>query len=213
MFVSDVDLHMVKVLDTAGNMIARIGRWGNAETVPGADGDARQLGFRLIYCLAAAGDNLYVSDKDLRRIAKIKMGQTIELTVPAYPDEIFEGAVCYIGDVVDEESRAVKVRAEVSNDHGRLKAGISAQVEILLNGAEQLLVVPVAAVLEDGPRKIVFVNEIEHFVQREIQTGAVDGDRVQVLAGLAAGERVVVEGNHQLRSVLSADVMHPAHTH
>ncbi|MGI6416787.1 MAG: hypothetical protein ACOX1P_14035 [Thermoguttaceae bacterium] len=72
-FVADIDLHMVKVLDTAGNMIARIGRWGNAETRPHPGGSARQIGFRLIYCVAAAGDSLFVSDKDLRRIAKIRM--------------------------------------------------------------------------------------------------------------------------------------------
>ena len=73
-FVADIDLHMVKILDTAGNMIARFGRWGNAETTPGPDGDARDLGFRMIYCLTTSRDAVYVSDKDLRRIAKIKMG-------------------------------------------------------------------------------------------------------------------------------------------
>jgi len=73
LFVADVDLHLVKVLDTAGNMIARVGRWGNAEIVPGPDADAGDLGFRLIYCLAAAGDRLYVSDKDLRRLAEVRM--------------------------------------------------------------------------------------------------------------------------------------------
>ena len=72
-YVADVDLHMVKVLDTAGNMIARFGRWGNAQTKPGPDGNARDLGFRLIYCVTTSGDNVYVSDKDLRRIAQVKM--------------------------------------------------------------------------------------------------------------------------------------------
>lgn len=71
--VADVDLHMIKILDTAGNMLARVGRWGNAETVPGPDGNPLELGFRMIYCLAAAGDKLYVSDKDLRRIALVQM--------------------------------------------------------------------------------------------------------------------------------------------
>jgi hypothetical protein len=82
--VADVDLHMIKVLDTAGNMIARIGRWGNAETVPGPDGDAAGLGFRLIYCLAAAGDHLFVTDKDLRRVAKVRMDyrESKEASVP-----------------------------------------------------------------------------------------------------------------------------------
>jgi len=73
LFAADTDHHLIKVLDTAGNMIGRIGRWGNAETVPGPDGNARQLGFRHLYCLTAAGDALYVSDKDLRRIAKVRM--------------------------------------------------------------------------------------------------------------------------------------------
>jgi hypothetical protein len=63
----------VKALDTAGNLICRIGWWGNAETVPGPEGDATQLGFASPYCLSAAGDVLYVSDKDLRRIAKFRM--------------------------------------------------------------------------------------------------------------------------------------------
>ena len=49
------------------------GRWGNAETTPGPGGDARDLGFRMIYCLTTSGDAVYVSDKDLRRIAKIEM--------------------------------------------------------------------------------------------------------------------------------------------
>jgi hypothetical protein len=89
LFVADVDLHMVKVLDTAGNMIARIGRWGNAETVPGDGADAAHIGFRLIYCLAAAGDHLYVSDKDLRRIAKVRMDYRDTRLLPR-PPEVLE---------------------------------------------------------------------------------------------------------------------------
>jgi hypothetical protein len=87
-FVADVDLHMVKILDTAGNMVARFGRWGNADTKPGPDGSARALGFRLIYCVTAAGDSVYVSDKDLRRIANVKMAYrtSSEAAVPAQSD-------------------------------------------------------------------------------------------------------------------------------
>lgn len=78
------DTHMVKILDTAGNMITRVGRWGNAETVPGPDGNTRNLGFSFIYCVAAAGDNLYVGDKQLRRIAKMTMSyrETKTMEIP-----------------------------------------------------------------------------------------------------------------------------------
>jgi hypothetical protein len=83
-FAADIDLHLIRLLDTSGNMLARIGRWGNAETLPGNDGHARDVGFRLIYCLAAAQDTLYVSDKDLRRIAQVQMDyrETAEAPVP-----------------------------------------------------------------------------------------------------------------------------------
>jgi cobalt-zinc-cadmium efflux system membrane fusion protein len=154
--------------------------------------------------------NAEIYEKDL---SKIKIGQKVELTVPAYPEDVFEGSVSYIGDVVNEPSRTITVRAEVGNDDQRLKPGMFADVDILLNGVEETLVVPVAAVLEDGRRKIVFVKEKGQFEQREIKTGAVDGDHLQVLEGLSVGEEVVIEGNHQLRSVLRADLLHAAHTH
>ena len=70
--------------DTAGNTIARFGRWGNAQTKPGPDGNARDLGFRLIYCVTTSGDHVYVSDKDLRRIAQVKMDYRVsrETAIP-----------------------------------------------------------------------------------------------------------------------------------
>ncbi|MBM3858153.1 MAG: hypothetical protein FJ395_00720 [Verrucomicrobia bacterium] len=81
-YAADTDHHLIKVLDTAGNMVGRIGRWGNAETVPGPDGNARQLGFRHLYSMTAAGDSLYVSDKDLRRIAKVRMDYREVRSIP-----------------------------------------------------------------------------------------------------------------------------------
>ena len=63
----------MKVLDTAGNLIGRIGTWGNAQTVPEAGGNAAELGFWSIFSLDAVGDVLYICDKDLRRIAKFRM--------------------------------------------------------------------------------------------------------------------------------------------
>ncbi len=69
----NVDHSRVKVVDTAGNVITRFGRYGNAETVPGPDGDASELGFRNIYCVDAAGEYVYVGDRDLRRIARVRM--------------------------------------------------------------------------------------------------------------------------------------------
>jgi hypothetical protein len=67
-------------------MITRFGRWGNAQTMPGPDGNARKLGFRLIYCVTTSCDSVYVSDKDLRRIAQVKMDYRVSRKA-AFPSE------------------------------------------------------------------------------------------------------------------------------
>jgi hypothetical protein len=73
LILGDVDHSSIKVVDSAGNLITRFGRYGNAETLPGKDGDAKQLGFRNIYGVAASGDHAYISDRDLHRIAIVRM--------------------------------------------------------------------------------------------------------------------------------------------
>jgi cobalt-zinc-cadmium efflux system membrane fusion protein len=151
-----------------------------------------------------------IYEKDL---AKVRIGQQVEIVVPAYPDEVFLGKVSYIGDLVDEETRTITVRAEVANEDARLKPGMFANVRILLNGNQKTLVVPQAAVLQESDRQIVFLEEGDHFVRREIQTGDQDGDYLQVARGLGAGDIVVVQGNHQLRSELLGEALHAAHTH
>jgi cobalt-zinc-cadmium efflux system membrane fusion protein len=146
-----------------------------------------------------------------RDIAKVKVGQEVEVTVPAYPGETFHGAVSYIADIVNEETRTITVRAEVGNEDARLKPGMFADVSILLNDGSQALVVPSAAVLEEGRQKIVFVKHDDSFKLREVETGIIQGDYRQILKGLEADEEVVTEGNHLLRSKLKEEILHRAH--
>lgn len=151
-----------------------------------------------------------VYEKD---IAKVKIGQQAEIGVPAYPGEVFRGKISYIGDLVDEETRTITVRAEVGNDDHRLKPGMFADVNILLDESYQMLVVPLAAVLEEGNQKIVFIREKDHYVCREVQTGPVDEGYQQIVSGLKAGDEVVVQGNHELKSKLKEEVLKAAHVH
>lgn len=151
-----------------------------------------------------------IYEKDL---AKVKIGQKVEIAVPAYGEELFRGAVSHIGDLVDEETRTITVRAEVSNQDQRLKPGMFADVCVLRNGIEPMVMVPAAAVLEEGKRKIVFVKQDDGFLRREVETNAVEGDQVQIVKGLKAGEQIVVQGNHQLRSELQRELLQASHAH
>jgi len=149
-----------------------------------------------------------------RDIAKVKIGQSVEVRVPAHPDEVFHGKVTYIGDEVNEETRTITVRAEVNNEEAKLKPGMFADVDILMNGNTETLVVPKSAVLEDGRQKIVFVKAEDSFLLREIETGVANGDDyLPVQSGLDAGEEVVITGSHLLRSELKEDLLRSAHHH
>ena len=143
----------------------------------------------------------------------MKIGQKVEIAVPAYGEELFRGAVSHIGDLVDEETRTITVRAEVSNQDQRLKPGMFADVCVLRNGIEPMVMVPAAAVLEEGKQKIVFVKQDDGFLRREVETNAVEGDQVQIVKGLKAGEQIVVQGNHQLRSELQRELLQASHAH
>ncbi|MBC8875000.1 MAG: efflux RND transporter periplasmic adaptor subunit [Planctomycetes bacterium] len=147
-------------------------------------------------------------------ISKVKIGQEVEIKVPAYPDEVFRGEVSYIGDEVNEETRTITVRAEVSNEESKLKPGMFADVDILLNGSAETLVVPKSAVLEDGRQKVVFVKVEDSFLLREVETDPANGeDYLRIRSGLDAGEEVVITGSHLLRSELKEDLLRQAHHH
>jgi cobalt-zinc-cadmium efflux system membrane fusion protein len=146
-------------------------------------------------------------------IAKMRIGQKVDVTVPAYRDKVFHGEVSYIGSLVDEETRTITVRAEVGNPDALLKPGMFADIKVHLNGDSAMLVVPCEAILLDGGAKIVFVQDGESYRRREIETGALDGEKRQVLGGLEEGEKVVVLGNYQLRSVLMSEALEAGHTH
>ncbi|MBN1852891.1 MAG: efflux RND transporter periplasmic adaptor subunit [Pirellulales bacterium] len=151
-----------------------------------------------------------VYEKD---IAIVRLGQKVEIAVPAYPEEVFHGEVSFISSVVNEETRTITVRAEVANPDAYLKPGMFADVKILLNGESKTLVIPHEAILQDGNSKIVFVQVGDAYERREIKVGSIDGAHWQIISGLQEGEKVVVQGNYQLRSVLLNEVLQAAHTH
>ena len=146
-------------------------------------------------------------------IARMRIGQKVDVTVPAYRDKVFHGEVSYIGSLVDEETRTITVRAEVKNPDALLKPGMFADIKVHLNGDSAMLVVPCEAILQDGDAKVVFVQDGEEYVRREIETGSLDGVYRQILGGLDEGEKVVTVGNYQLRSVLMSEALEAGHTH
>ena len=136
-----------------------------------------------------------VFEKDLERVRR---GQEVKVSVPAFPGVNFSGRVILISSVVDPETRSVKVRTEVPNPDGRLKPDMFANVQIVTDLHRTAISIPQSAVLNDAGKTVVFVNEGSGFKKRQVNIGIQSNDRVEIIEGLSAGDKVVVKGNYLL---------------
>jgi len=148
-----------------------------------------------------------------RDIAKIRIGQEVEASVPAYPGETFLGKISFISDVLNEETRTITVRSEVDNREYKLKPGMFADIKILLNYQTKALVLPIEAVLDDKKDKIVFVKMGGKYIPQVVKTGVGNGGYIEILAGLQEDDVVVTKGNFQLKSKLYEEILKASHVH
>lgn len=146
-------------------------------------------------------------------IAKIRIGQNVEVSVPAYPGETFGGKICYVSDILKEDTRTITVRTEVENREYKLKPGMFATVKIYLNHLSNTLVVPEAAVLDDKNEKIVFVNRERKFFPQAVETGIKEKGFIEILSGLSEGDDIVTKGSYQLKSKLYDEILKKAGIH
>ena len=146
-------------------------------------------------------------------IAKIRIGQQVEVAVPAYPGEKFEGKVSYISDVLNEETRTIKVRAEADNSSYKLKPGMFADVTIYLNHQIQALVLPREAILDEFDEHIVFLQRDGKYFPTVVVLGSSEGNFVEILKGIRDGDTVVTKGNYQLKSKLYDEILARAGVH
>lgn len=138
---------------------------------------------------------LDASEADL---AGVRQGESFQLEISQYPGEKFPGTIARVADFVDPVARTIKVRGVVPNPGRRLKGEMFATAMIALPPSG-LLRINAEAVFLVGARRFVFVEESPgHYVRRGVETTAERDGRAEVLSGLAAGEKVVVEGNLNL---------------
>lgn len=133
-------------------------------------------------------------------LASIAPKQRVSARSVAFPETTFEGVVSTIDSRVDPATRAVQVRAEIPNEDARLRPGMLLTVT-LFRPEREALVVPELALTQVGQQASVFVLKPDSTVeQRRVTTGSRRRGEVEIAAGLAAGERIVVEGTVKLRS-------------
>jgi len=130
-------------------------------------------------------------------LASVQIGDRAEVTTAASPNP-FVGKVTYIAALVDPATKATSVRVLVPNPRRLLKKDMYVQVEIHGSRERKGLLIPVTSVLRDDDNlPFVFVQTgtgTSTFGRRQITIGSRVGDRYEVTAGLAAGDRIISEG-------------------
>jgi membrane fusion protein (multidrug efflux system) len=125
----------------------------------------------------------------------LAVGREAAVIVDALPGERFVARIERLGAELDPDSRTLEVEAELPNPDGRLKPGMLARLELPRRELADALVVPMACLVDLGGRKAVWTVADGVARRRDVELGPVLGEEVVVL-GLAAGERVIVEGQH-----------------
>ena len=131
--------------------------------------------------------------------ALLKLGDKAAITVPGEEDPI-EGKVTVVSPALDPNSTTVEVWVQAKNPKGRLRPGTSVQISMLARAVQNSLVIPAAAVLTspDGSNYVMVAGSDNKAHQKTVKTGIKQGDQVQIVEGLAEGERVITSGAYGL---------------
>ncbi|OYT18467.1 MAG: hypothetical protein CCU26_16630 [Nitrospira sp. UW-LDO-01] len=135
-----------------------------------------------------------------QQIGALKAGLAVEVRVAAYPDTIFQGAITYIGAMIDPATRTVTARLQIPNSDRRLRPEMFAEVTVRAQ-EQSLLAIPRTALQQVGNRTMVFVTQgARRFEWLDVKTGEVSNEYVEVKTGLKEGDEVVTEGSYALKS-------------
>jgi membrane fusion protein, multidrug efflux system len=144
-----------------------------------------------------------------QELARVEAGLPIVVSADAFPEQPFRGRIAAISPRVNRQTRNVAVRGRLDNPEGRLRPGMFVNVAVELPRQDDVITLPQTAITYNPYGDSVFLvhedeteaGETVLTVERKfVRTGATRGDQVQILAGVAEGDRVVTSGQLKLRN-------------
>jgi membrane fusion protein, multidrug efflux system len=138
-------------------------------------------------------------------VGGIVHGAKVAFTVPAYPTETFYGTVARVARSLDPKTRSMPVELEVANPQGRLAPGMYPAVKWPVRGRQQVLLVPPTAVVNTSERMFVIRVQDGRAEWVDVKRGPAQGDLVEVMGPLAAGDVLVRRGTDELRAGAKVD--------
>ena len=133
--------------------------------------------------------NVYESD-----YSRVHLGDQVEATTIAFPEDRFSGKVEKINSILDAESRVIRVRTELSNPGEKLLPGMYATINIVPARKTTTIALPEEALFLERNEPHVIVKVGKELIKRPVRSGRQFGDKVEVVEGLNAGDEVVIRG-------------------
>jgi cobalt-zinc-cadmium efflux system membrane fusion protein len=128
--------------------------------------------------------------------ADVRLGQDVDFKVLALPGRTFKARINYVSAAIDPTTRRLLVRATIDNKDGQFKPEMFANVTIYSGADHDSVGVPKQALIYEAERVRLWVAHDDKSLElRDIRTGLINGDLVEVRTNLKAGEKVVVRGS------------------
>ena len=131
--------------------------------------------------------------------ALLKVGDKATIAVPG-EDTPIEGKITVVSPALDPNSTTVEIWVQATNPGDRLKPGTSVQVTMLAKTIADALVIPATGLLtaQDGTTSVMLVGADDHAHQKNVRVGIRQGDQIQIIEGLQAGDKIVASGAYGL---------------
>lgn len=135
---------------------------------------------------------------DEKYSARVGIGSAAEVRLDAYKDEVFKAKVARKGMVIDTSSRTFSVEAGLPDADGKLMSGMFGKVRLILTQKENVPVVPKDAVIISDGTRYLFIVKDGRVKRQTVETGILEGERIEITDGLSGGEKVVILGAERL---------------
>ncbi len=135
-----------------------------------------------------------IPEKNLHDVGE---GQAVEIKLNGFPNEVFRGVVNALDSKIDSQSHSISVRASTPNEDSRLRAGLFANVSVII-GTKNAIVVPETSVYRDGDGEYVWAVHKGKAIKGGVITGTRENNMVEIIAGLPEGVVLITSGHAKL---------------
>ena len=147
--------------------------------------------------------NVRVPELDVRFVKK---GQQTPIKIDAFAERTLTGTVEFVSFKADPATKTFLVRSVIDNPAHDIRPGMIGRVVFVRRSIPDAVAVPLFSIVDKGGERIVFLEKDGIAVSRNISTGVIEGDRVQVTSGLNVGDHLIVKGHTEVEDGMRVTV-------